>query len=222
MKTSPDLLSPGQANRNLAFLVLGLSFLLPGMSRAENVVPKTYSENRYELIWKKSPFSLPSVAEENPDGFAANLTLAGITKFNDQYVAIVLDKSTQKRSMVTAKPNSDGLALVEAQTSKDLKEVSVVVQKNGESATLKYDLAFFQAATPAVAANPNPGQAPNSIPSPGTRPPMGTSSSPTPNRIFKRRIIPANQNANGQTGTAPRPTGSPQPANIPGKVPGKP
>lgn len=166
---------------------------------AEDPVPASYPVERYEPIWKKSPFTLSSATPEASGTFTDNIALVGIFKNRGEIYAAILDKTTQKRELISSKPNEKGIRVCQVDSSDERSKVSVILEKNGEKATLHYDINFLQA----NAAKNQPAQP--QVPSPNVAPVAGGGQ--PANRPPRRRIIPSNPN--GQAAQAS--PGAPQP-----------
>lgn len=187
------------------FFMGAFSCTLP-KAAAEDELPQPYPDSRYESIWKKSPFTLPSAVAETNASFVDNLALAGIVRIEGENYAAIIDKTTKKRELISSTPNDQGLKLIKTEPSDDLAKVSVVLQKNGEQGTLQYDMSFLQAS---LAKTPE-----NQPPTPASAPPpraiQNQGGPPPAIRAPRRRVIsPATA---GQPGTVPISPGAVSPA----------
>ncbi len=125
-------------------LVLFLA-LSPIFCQAEDaVIPRGYSPDRYEPLWKKSPFTLSSVAEEVQGGFARNLALTGILKIGQKNYVSVFDKESKQRFFLSSEPGAEGIQVEKLETGNELKDVVVTLKKGGEVSTLGYDMSFLK------------------------------------------------------------------------------
>lgn len=202
----PELNFPGRKKLSAGFCPLALLGILAvqitaaSAVLAEDPIPAPYPPERYEPIWKKSPFTLSSAAPEATGTFADNIALVGIFKSEGEVYAAILDKTTQKRELVSSKANDKGIRVLQTESSNERDKVSVILEKNGEKATLRYDMTFLQASAAKAPANQPAVTAPNTPPVPGGPPPA--------TRPPRRRLI--SSNPNGQASP-----GSPQPIPIP-------
>jgi hypothetical protein len=194
----------------------GFLALSPCSAQTEGeAIPQPYPTDRYEPIWKKSPFTLSSTAPEAVAGFAENLALAGVVKINGESYVAVINKATQKRELISSKPNPQGIFLAKLESGEEMDKVAVTLQKGDEISVMRYDTAFLKAFAPKPA---GPGQNPGTGASPAT---AGQNSSTTsPNqvpppspRVRHSRMIPSQP-------AAPSATGAPkQPARPPSSKP---
>jgi hypothetical protein len=173
--------------------------LLTGFGYAdEQVIPQGYPVERYEPLWKKSPFSLSSAnaVVAAPAGFADSLALTGVMKIGGEVYVSVVDKVTRERQMLSTKAEGQAILVEKLDLAdNDPSKVAVTLKKGEEISLLRYDMDFLkqmaavsapatpvpvpmQAAPPPVV-NANPA-APRIAPPAPTRPP-----------VQRRIIIPA-------------------------------
>ena len=121
------------------------------------VIPDGFPVNRYVSLWEHSPFTIASVQQEvAPEGFASRLALVGVAKIGSEDVVTLLNKESQERFSVGAKPDAQGLKIVTVEPNADPLKVSVTIQKGGETGRVKFD----QTLLAAVQAAPGP---PNNV-----------------------------------------------------------
>jgi len=166
-----------------AKILLALTlFALPVLtaSAGEATIPQGHPVERYERIWKKSPFTVASVLNETPadtSTFTDNLTLVGLVTIGGKPLATVVANDSQETTLVDADtPNAAGLQVVSYINDLDSSKVQVVLKKGDSTGTLRFNISETPAA-PQPVANVNP----NSVPPPGNPP-----------RIINRRpnIVP--------------------------------
>ncbi|MDR2463097.1 MAG: hypothetical protein LBD30_04880 [Verrucomicrobiales bacterium] len=157
--------------------------LLPlTVSAQEEVIPSAYPVERYEPLWKKSPFALSSAAvmEAPPAGFADSLALTGVLKIGDEVLVAVMDKVTKERQMLSAKAGEQSVWVEKLEFSDEApSKVAVTLKKGADSAVLRYDMDYLKqvAAMPAPPAasitksNANAAAIPI-VPRPANRPPI--------------------------------------------------
>lgn len=196
-----------RAGRISSACLCGFLALSPCSAQTEGeAIPQPYPAGRYEPIWKKSPFTLSSAAPEAVAGFAENLALAGVVKINGESYVAVINKATQKRELISSKPNPQGIFLAKLESGGEMDKVAVTLQKGDEISVMRYDTAFLKASTPKQA---GPGQNPGAgtPPSVAGQPGSATSSNqtpPPPPRVRHSRMIPSQPAAPSATG-APKP-----------------
>lgn len=200
------------------FLALAASLALTAQPvRADDpVVPgEGFPASRYEALWTKSPFAVATsdeVAESSPDYF-----LVGIANIDGISYASVIERQSQEHFLISTDKPARGLTLTSITRSQDGSNTYAVVQKDGQSITLKLEQA------PATAAAPNapttntvvtPGVITPQIPMPGVGlPPPGSpnTGSVHPPTRFRRPPIhlpppPTQQQQPAQPQPSPPPT----------------
>ena len=152
----------------------GDSSVLPGSG---------FPASRYESLWTKSPFAVATsedAVDTSPDytfvGFASNV--GGIS-----YASIIETKPPQEHFVISTDQPTRGLTLTSITRSHDGSDTYAVIQKDGQTITLKLEQP--PAALVGVAANGPGGMVPQtmapSIPMPGAGPGFG-------NRPFNPRF----------------------------------
>jgi hypothetical protein len=180
----------------MKFIVcLSLAVLGDAPLWAESTMPKGYDVSRYEMLWKRSPFTLSSAGDETTFGFAQDMILGGIAKIGNTEMITIVDKKTQRRLLISPTAQPDGISLVSIQMDNDLKKTSATIRKGGETATIKYDMEYLAASAPApVASAPAPGMQPgqgnnsNNLPR-VQNPNRGGANRGGPPRVIPRRIV---------------------------------
>lgn len=182
MKFPTAIFIPGPGAGWRAALALFLLVSSPPAWCAD-VVPKACPPERYESLWKHSPFTLSSVEDAAPAGMASHLALVGAAKVGAIPYAIILDKQSQERSLVSLKPNDKGMSLTSLQIDSDFGKTMATLQLGGETAVLHFD------ATASVPPPNNPNQ-PN-VPNPAVQPyqPANPNQSPQPNPAYPNRVL---------------------------------
>jgi len=119
-------------------------FAVTSLPAAEVVVPQGYTPERYERIWKKSPFTVASViAPEatNNASFADNLSLVGLVTIGGKPLVTVVATDSQETSLVDAdKPNAAGLQVASFVNNLDPSKVEVVLKKGDATGTLRFNI----------------------------------------------------------------------------------
>ncbi len=190
-------------------LFLGFGAVTPSWAQETFTPPVPYETARYEMLWKKSPFTLASTEEIVTAGFADNLILMGVARIGDQAIATVMDRSTSQRQTVTMNPNAQGLRLISVGDMSSPLKASVRVQLGSETAEIRFDPMLVQSGpapgvpqVPVVPGQPpRPGQPVPAIQIPNTpqraNPASGTIVPPPPARTGgRRRVIIPNQPPN--------------------------
>jgi hypothetical protein len=140
------------------FLCLTLYCFSPFCLSKEAVIPVAYGQERYEPLWKKSPFTLSSANELVPGGFAEKLALVGLVQIGDKQFASILNRDSKERFFVSSEANKEGIVLEKMEIGSEMKDVVVTLKKGSEISTLRYDQEFIKQsqmqAAPPVAALP--------------------------------------------------------------------
>jgi len=112
---------------------------------AENpVIPQGHPPERYERIWKKSPFTVASViapVETDTSTFTDSLTLAGLLTIGGKPLVTVVQNDSQETQLVQAdQPNPAGLQVVSFVNNLDPSKVEVVLKKGDATGTLRFTI----------------------------------------------------------------------------------
>jgi len=124
-----------------------------------------FTASHYETLWTQSPFAV-ATSEAAPE--SSDYTLVGIAQFDGVSYASLIDKQNNNEHFLLAsnKPMR-GLTLVSVTHSKDASETTAVLQKNGESLTLKAE-AEAPASSPTLNGPGAPPMIVPQIPRPGS------------------------------------------------------
>jgi len=127
-----------------AFLVIfGLSLLgVPALQAQEDVFPpQAYPPARYESMASRSPFVLPSFAENVSvaENWADDFRIVGVIRMGGESVLLAKRLSTDERVVIRSEDNALGVRLVELDMSPDPRNVSAVVEMGSEKGTIRYD-----------------------------------------------------------------------------------
>lgn len=180
----------------------------------ETFAPPTYDIQRYEHIWKRSPFIVESVAVADSPGLAAKYSLMGVATVGNKSVAFLLDKNSAdpNQSRITLTQDhpsqeqlSKGLQLVSVNLSNNPSVNSAVIRQGSDQATLTIDASVLNTLTGGGSAAGAETQRPGGLPIPGipgrpfippppqpsaVAPPPPSSASPNPPQPTRRIIRP--------------------------------
>jgi hypothetical protein len=175
-----------------AFALAACSCVCAASLARGGVIPDGLPVNRYAALWQHSPFTIASVEQVVVQaGFASKLALVGIARIGSEDIVTLLNKESQERFTVGAKPNDQDLKLVSVEPNADPLKAAATIQKGGEVAKVRFDQSLLAAQAPQNAA-PNGGQQPgpgNGQP-PGIQPP---GINPGINTVRVRRTLPIPQ-----------------------------
>lgn len=170
-----------------------LSFLLVALGVHAANVPEGFAATRYESLWKRSPFTLSSIADEQgapTSAIAERYSLGGAyTVGTDDYIFVINRANPMERFLVSKEVNAQGIILQSIAYNRESPDKTTAIIKQGEeSGPIGFDPALLKAAT----VNPNPGM-PGNVPGqpPRTMPTYNPPSNPgQPQRVIRRpRII---------------------------------
>jgi hypothetical protein len=129
-----------------------------------------FPASRYEALWTKSPFAV-ATAEASQDT-SPDYMLVGIAgPWNGvSYASVIETKTPQEHFLISTDKATRGLTLTSITRSHDGSDTFAVVQKNGQSITLKLEQASATAAVPGappIGSIAMPGGTTQQIPMPG-------------------------------------------------------
>ncbi len=171
-------------------LVATAWILLTLPSSAAGNLPEGYPATRYESLWKRSPFTLSSITEDQgpTSAFSERYSLgAAYTVGKKDYVIVVNRSNPQERLTVSAEPNEQGLTLLSISYDNAAPMKTTAVIKQGEeTGPISFDESLIKS-TATAAANAAIPMPPPQAPRQPTYTP-GTPGAPT-RRIVRPRII---------------------------------
>ncbi len=212
----------------LALFVMGGQ---PGFSAdagAEKFAPETYPIDRYQQIWKRSPFIKETESVTQSAGLATKYGLVGMSSLNKLPIVFLWDKNeadaVKSRFMVSkAKPDAaHNIELISVTMDKDPRKSTAIIKQGAEQASLTFDASALQP-TGATASMPSPGYPGIPLPSgqvppapfqPGgiTAPsgliplqPGGITAPPVPNASVRLNRSPIDPTRPGQATPPPNP-----------------
>jgi hypothetical protein len=149
------------------------------------------SMEKFQFLLNRSPFSLPTAEESAPA--ADRFFLTGAATINNDAVVFVLDKNTQVRHMLGAKPDAANNQLLDYKPDADPKNMSARIRIEGQETTIRYaELpAEAQPAQPRPMNPQLPQQpgAPQQPPGAAAVQPANTNGNEPPRRVIRRRVI---------------------------------
>jgi hypothetical protein len=143
-----------------------------------------YPASRYEVLWTKSPFAVAT--SEDATVTSPDYMLVGVSIIDGVSYASVIEKQNQEHFLISSDKAARGMTLTSITRSHDSPDTYAVVQKDGQSLTLKLEQA--PAGQPGVdLANGAPG---GQIMTPQISMPGGAMSNPMrgPNSPFTVRF----------------------------------
>jgi hypothetical protein len=147
------------------------------------------SMEKFQILLNRSPFSLPTAEESAP--IAERFFLTGAATINNEAVVFVLDKNTQVRHMLGAKPDAANNQLLDYKPDADPKNMSARIRIEGQETTIRYaDLPTEAQPSPQVPMNPQMPQQ-SGAPQPGSTAvqPAATNGNEPSRRVIRRRTI---------------------------------
>lgn len=145
----------------LTVLTLGWS---AGWSLAGTWEPVDYSLERYEHIWKSSPFVAATETAPKGGSIALRYSVTGFAQIGDTEMVFLFDRIGLSRFSVTKDTPENGVELLEVAEQTEVSPLGAKIRVNGEVAEISYDASL---ATSDMTTSParNGSQAP-SIPPP--------------------------------------------------------
>ena len=161
----------------------------------ETFNPQPLELQRYEHIWKQSPFVVETPVVQKSDGLEQRFVLTGMASMNSVPVIFLLDRQSLSRIMVVSggKDNPQDIQLVSLQTNPDPRLASATIRKGSEQGTVRYDPAALQVAAASPPAKPGtPAEPASSPPVPAASPVAGSTpapAAPVPVKFIRRPPI---------------------------------
>ncbi len=143
--------------------------------------PQAHPVNRYEAGWKKNPFTLKTApVAVNKESFAKDLALAGWRQAGDDTTVILVNIKTREYSRLkNQEPATDGTKVKAAHLMDRRADTFVELERNSETAVVRYDESFLhQMAAQGAAAKPNHQMAMRGQNNPGMKLPSAPMTQP--------------------------------------------
>lgn len=165
----------------------------PALTQAASDAPwmEQRSMENFQILLNRSPFSLPTAEEST--AVADRFFLTGAATINNEAVVFVLDKNTQARHMLGAKPDAANNQLLDYKPDSNPKNMSARIRIEGQETTVRY--AELPSEAQPVAQPFTSAQTPQAPLPPGQQPNAPTVQPATPNgnepprRVIRRRVI---------------------------------
>jgi hypothetical protein len=206
------------------------------------VPPEPHPADRYEQVWQKNPFILKTApVVEEKKSFARDFVLYNAFQLPGGEVTVVLanTKTRETVRLKTKEQASNGMKIRSVMLKDPRKDSYVEVEKNGESAVLRYDDTFQKqllaskstrgnrgpgaagadgadaSGQPAVGPNGEPMASPNPALGPGGRPPgQAPAPGPTIRPPLPQRPTPDGAPANSEPASIRPPGPGPGPQRV--------
>ncbi len=170
----------------------------------DGFAPETYAIERYEHIWKKSPFIKETQIIQASDGLEKRFALTGIARIGEKQVVFLLDRQALVPMRVSTGEPKNGVELVAVLQNSDARKSSATIRLGAEQADVRFDANVLGAGAqpgppppnfPAAAGNPPP--IPQSIRPPGSAAmpavrapqPVTPPQAPAAGQVMRRRTI---------------------------------
>ena len=141
------------ARFSMILILLVMGMVRTGLSEdagAETFAPATYGIDRYQHIWKRSPFIVETKTEVvTSPGLASKYMLKAIAWANKSPMVFLLDNSEpdpNKNRFILAQAKPDrirNLELVSVQLDKDPRKSTALIRQGGEQASLQLDVSML-------------------------------------------------------------------------------
>jgi hypothetical protein len=129
-------------------------------SPPDDLVPPPFPLERYEALWKRSPFQLESVAPPvESAGLAQRYALTGLAEVGGEPIAFLMERTTQQRMMIKKDDAGQaGLTLVQVDVATDkYSNSTATIRQGAEVGVVKFDAGPPAMSVPAM---PVPGAPP--------------------------------------------------------------
>ena len=138
----------------------------PAAEPEDDLVPPPFPLARYEVLWKRSPFQLESVAPPvESAGLAQRYALTGLAEVGGEPIAFIMERSTQQRMMIKKGASEGGLTLVQVDVATDkYANSTATIRQGAEVGVVKFDAGPAPMAVPGMAMPVPPPQMPPSTP----------------------------------------------------------
>jgi len=151
---APTPYRPMKPVRLTALLILATPIFggLPLWSDEDPFPPTPFAENHFDRMIAQSPFSLPTIEEVTVQpGWADAFRISSILRIGDQLIVILNEQGKPDPITVRTRENRQGLRLVQLNESNDPRQVSAVIARNGQQATVRYHESILSAIPQSVA-----------------------------------------------------------------------
>jgi hypothetical protein len=115
--------------------------LLAIISSPAQDIPSGFSLNRYQKLWERNPFTLPThaAAQAGPTLFD-KLVLVSWLKEGKNDVVFVQNSETNEVQKITREPNSNNLKLLELRPNQDPKLAEAVLSNGTDQGPVKFKM----------------------------------------------------------------------------------
>jgi len=186
------------------YFLFGLFLLLIPAAEALPTEPtppwmKPRELSSFQTLLQHSPFSLATAEDSSP--ISDRYMLTGIITLDGEEQVFVMDRNDQSRELLTKKPNTKGMALINIIHDDDPNKLKATIRVNGETGVINnIDLADNngKGSRPGMPTSPyskNGSHLPATSRYPGTYP--GTSSGAYPGTYPGAGRLPSSQNPGG-------------------------
>jgi hypothetical protein len=162
-QTMPNLTHMALGPRTIAVLLAGC-WLLAGIGRSDDTLPKGFQVSRYQSIWERNPFTLVTPSLGGPASPFAKLILVNWLHDKGKDILFVEDTDTNEVKKVTKEggDNADRLRLIEVVPNRNPSLIFAKLTNGREEGIVKFkfDQANAQAANSNLGMPRVPGQAP--------------------------------------------------------------
>lgn len=163
--------------KQILILLFGI---IPFISAKGNgYVPEVFTEERYQHIWSRKPFSPPTplAPPTEVEGIAQQYILSGLLKIGNEWIAFVQDRKSLKRHNVTKTVNEIGLELVSVKESSEAP--TATLRCGQQTGVIRFDPAIAKRIDDSLKTVAQPGHSDlQSMPLPSGVPPASSRLSP--------------------------------------------
>ncbi len=153
--------------------------------------PQQAQLERYEMIWKRSPFVVETKIVEESAGLAQRFALTGVAVIDGAPVAFLLDRSSLSRMILAPGRTSGGIELVSVDQQSNARNSSAVIRLGAEQASLRFDSETLTVSAEGVPMPANSANGQPVAPTAVANAPQTNASPPpaAPARVIRRTLI---------------------------------
>lgn len=153
--------------------------------------PQQAPLERYEMIWKRSPFVVETKVVEESAGLAQRFALTGVAVIDGAPVAFLLDRSSLSRMILAPGRPAGEIELVSVDQQSNARNSSAVIRLGAEQASLRFDSESLNVTAEGVPMPANLTNGQQVAPAPmANTPQRNVAPSPAPPaRVIRRTLI---------------------------------
>lgn len=141
--------------------------------------PTPGDPERYEQIWKSSPFVAATAVTPQAESLAQRYTITGFARLGEREVVFIFDRKALSRFTISKDLPQNGVELISVKEGDSLKALNAKIRVGSEVAVIAYD-----ASAPQVTAKNASVNSP-AVPSPASSPTVVTTDAAAPKTLVR-------------------------------------